>query len=147
MTKQMKTETENKASAESAAKTKKKNKADIIAAANAAGIARTHYTRDEACAPANMSESQLRILRKLGFGPKETGLGRSVRFPVGPFAAWLEWIDKPETRDMIKKGLKQERERLKQERERREAAAEELKKQQQQGVPPQVPPADGAAAT
>src|SRR5438105_4197205 len=79
-----KTETENKTSAESAAKTKKKTKADIIAAANAAGIARTHYTRDEACAPANMSESQLRILRKLGFGPKETGLGRSVRFPVGP---------------------------------------------------------------
>src|SRR5438105_3530224 len=76
MTKREKTETENKTSAESAAKTKKKTKGEITAANVAAGVERKQLSFPQWCASRGFSESTGRNLLKAGLGPKRTKVGR-----------------------------------------------------------------------
>ena len=142
MTKQMKTETENKTGAESVAKKKKKTKAEITAANIAEGIERKQLSFPQWCAKWGFSDSTGRNMIKAGVGPVLSGVGRLVFVTVEDDAKWWGMWSQEGGRERFKQWSREQRKL----RDERKAAAEELKKQQQ-GVPPQVPPADGAAAT
>src|SRR5437762_9401951 len=109
MTKQMKTETENKTGAESVAKKKKKTKAEITAANIAEGIERKQLSFPQWCAKWGFSDSTGRNMIKAGVGPVLSGVGRLVFVTVEDDAKWWGMWSQEGGRERFKRWSREQR--------------------------------------